>query len=460
MKRHLVENEINKMKSLIGYNIGDIISEQEQGDCPAGLVKVKTQCCLPKENKITKGAPKIGKLVKNAGGYSLYGLGEFPSGVDKNPTIVKEFISSLQSAIDSSEIDTEKFNVNIAVAQINSSASNDMNGPVKAGRANVHHRNPKAAGYTHKEDDSFFSGDQKKNEKLAADRGANLWVAMQKELSGTDSKIKIIMDPAKNGGKPSFNSWITDTGGCIDSRRDIKKYRNPGQIVTMRVILELVDKAAEEERQCLTGMKVIVGYYAPPEAFDRILKPLGKALSNKKITQEEYDANLKSVEIEKSRSLKLNKGRVSINTKGTPGGHACNNARFAIYMNDIKIGPRGALGVVNLNNAGGNTDPGNPIGKIKVEGGSREGSVIVNARQALLIANKKVDAGEAGSVIISIKGLTKNSHNDVPWITIITGQGKVLMNKQADQVEGYNAARGKTGLQKLFGPFNPCEVIS
>ena len=248
------------------------ISEQEQGDCPAGLVKVKTQCCLPKDKKLTRGEPTIGKLVKDKKGrYNLYGFGEFPSGVDKNPTLVRDFINALQSEIDASpEIDTEKFNVNIAVAQINSSASNDMNGPVKAGRGNQHFRNASAKGYVHKEEDSFFSGDQQKNEKLAADRGTNLWAAMQKELSGADSKIKIIMDPTRNGGKPIFNSWVTDTGGCIDSRRDISKYRNPGQIVTIRAQLELVDKAAEEERKCLTGMKVIVGYYAPTEAFDKI----------------------------------------------------------------------------------------------------------------------------------------------------------------------------------------------
>ena len=35
MKRHLVENDINKMKSLIDYNIGETISEQEEkyGNC-------------------------------------------------------------------------------------------------------------------------------------------------------------------------------------------------------------------------------------------------------------------------------------------------------------------------------------------------------------------------------------------------------------------------------------------
>ena len=30
MKRHLVENDITKMKSLISYNIGETITEQEE----------------------------------------------------------------------------------------------------------------------------------------------------------------------------------------------------------------------------------------------------------------------------------------------------------------------------------------------------------------------------------------------------------------------------------------------
>jgi len=466
MKKNLIENDIKKMQSLISHRVGMSINEQneQESGCPGNLVKVDTQCCLPTNKKIERGAPRIGKLRKDSksGRYRIKAWGEFPSGVDKNPTLIKEFINALQSEIDASpEIDTEKFNVNIAVAKISSSASNDMGGPVKANHSNSNHIKDSGGGHSHTESEDFFTGNQTSNETLAANRGVNLWAGMKKSLSGKNSKIKIIMDPTVNNGEPVFKSWVTDTGGCIDSRRDISKYKNPGQIVTIRATLELVDKAAEEERRCLTGMKVIVGYYCPSSAFDKTIEDKKALLDNNELTQEEYEAEVEAIEIERKRSLKINKGRVSISsTTKKPGGHSCNRAQFAIYMNDVKIGPKGPLGVVNLNNAGGSSDPGNPINGINIGGGSREGSVVVSPRQALLVSNKKVEAGEPGSVIIQIQGLTKSSHNDVPWIQIITGQGKVLMDKQADKVKGYNAARGKTKRQKLFGPFNPCELIS
>ena len=470
MKIRLIENEIKKMKSLIGYDLGQTINEQTNGKCPDGLEKLGTRCCLPKDKKIPRGAPKTGPLrdIDNKT-FSLYAWGEFPSGVDKNPVMVREFVDALQLAIDSSpQIDTEQFDVNIAFAQIYSSASNELNGPVKAGHANKDFRVSAESGYKHTEPESFFTGSQRENEELAAKRGINLWNAIKTELSAPDSEIKIILDPTKNGGKPFFDSWVTDTGGCIDSRRDINKYKNPGQIVALRVTLELVRRGAEEERKCLTGMKVIVGYYAPTEAFDKTIEKLKIALANNdkgpnvkpKITQEEYDENVKAIEIEKARSLKLNDGRTSINTQGKPGGHSCNKARFAIYMNDVRVGETGLLGVINLNNAGGDSDSGNPIGQITVKGGSREGSVVVSSRQAFEISNTETKSDGLGSVTIQIKGLVADSHNDVPWITIVTGQGKVLMSEQADNVKGYKSSRGKTGKQDLFGPFDPCEIIN
>ena len=462
MKIRLIENEIKKMKSLIGYGLGQSISEQTNDKCPDGLEKVGARCCLPQDKKIPRGVPKTGPLrdIDNKT-FSLYAWGEFPSGVDKNPVMVSEFVDALQLAIDSSpQIDTEQFDVNIAFAQIYSSASNELNGPVKAGHANKDFRVSAESGHKHTEPESFFTGSQRENEELAANRGVNLWNAIKTELSVPDSKIKIILDPTKNGGKPFFDSWVTDTGGCIDSRRDINKYKNPGQIVALRVTLELVRRGAEEERKCLTGMKVIVGYYAPETAFDTTLGTLKKSLNSKKITQGVYDANVTAIEIEKARSLKLNRGRASINTQGKPGGHSCNKARFAIFMNDIRVGETGLLGVINLNNAGGNSDSGNPIGQITVKGGSREGSVVVSSRQAFEISNTETKSDGLGSVTIQIKGLVADSHNDVPWITIVTGQGKVLMNKQADKVKGYKSSRGKTGKQDLFGPFDPCEIIN
>lgn len=443
MKNRLLENDIKKIKSIIDYKIGKTISEQEE------------KGCLPKGTN-DRGATRIGPLkpTGSPGVYEITAIGEFPAGVSKNPGIVTKFINDLEQKItESNEVDTETNNVSIFAADIYSSASNERNGPVKATHSNKGWANPKSSPYTHPEDDSFFTGDQAGNEKLAADRGVNLWNELKSQLGSKKGLIRIIMS-SRNGGEPEFQSWVTDTGGCVDDRRDTSKYPNPGQIVKITAKIQLLNKAADEQRKCLTGMQITLGYYCPEDRWDKLLAAQKK---NNKLTPEME----KAINTERERSNKINQGRVSINSNGTPGGHTCDKAIFEIWMNGVRVGSVGKqIGRINLNNAAGEGDPMNPINGVKVVGGSREGTLTVTPREAVLVSNRSEEGIEPGFVNIYIKGVLPNSHNDVPWVKIVSGQGKVLMNKQADDVEGYNAERGKTGLQKLFGPFDPCELIN
>ena len=492
MKKNLIENEIRKMQSLISHRVGMTITEQED-DCPPGLKKIGTQCCADK-GTVSMGVDvnnpqgtnrfRVSKLISMGGQRDLSGetfklraWGEFPSGGSNADTIVANFIAALQAEIDANpdSIDTEKYDVNIAVAIINSSASNERGGPTKPTASNFFNRfksNPGAppAVRMNKNNqrvdvgEDFYTGDDGSNETLAANRGKNLWASLKKQLSGANSRIKLIMEPSINGGEPVFNSWVTDTGGCIDSRRDVTNYPNPGQYVTIEATLELVDKAAEKQRRCLSGMKITVGYYTSNKAFDRTIQDIAKDLESEKITQAQHDANIKAVQIEKGRNEKMANGRQS------KAGHSCNNASFYFYLNNTRVGGKvdvaNGKGYINLNNAGGNgtnfyKDLLNPITDegIDVRGGSREGTLVVSGREGYKASQQKNDLGGPGSVVLYIQPQTGDSHNDVPWIKIETANGKVLMNKPADEVEGYNSSRQATGKQRLFGPFDPCEII-
>ena len=507
MKKNLIENEIRKMQSLVSHKVGMTITEQVD-DCPPGLKKIDTQCCADKgsvsmgvdsgknESHLDLGGAngtnrfRVGKLVSMGGQRDLSGetfklraWGEFPSGGSNADRIVANFIAALQAEIDANpdSIDTEKYDVNIAVAKINSSASNERNGPTRPTALNVHPRfkttayppNPIRYNKDNKRvnvGEDYYTGDDSSNETLAADRGKNLWASLKKQLSGANSRIKLIMEPAINGGEPVFNSWVTDTGGCIDSRRDVTNYPNPGQYVTVEATLELVDKDAETSRRCLSGMKITVGYYAPSKAFDTTLRVIANDLKTGKITQAQHDANINAVQIEKARSEKMADGKSSI------AGHSCDKASFYFYLNDTRVGGKVNVdtgeGYINLNNGGGTDKNGNPNtgfyqdllnpitdDGVRVQGGSREGTLVVSGREGYKAAQQKNDLGGPGSVVLYLRPLTTDSHNDTPWIKIETASGKVLMNKPADQVEGYNSSRSSTTKQKLFGPFDPCEII-
>jgi hypothetical protein len=59
---------------------------------------------------------------------------------------------------------------------------------------------------------------------------------------------------------------ISDTGGCTDEKRDVNKYKGPGQYVIVNGLIKLKPKPLdpdkiEEFAECATGLKIIVGYF-------------------------------------------------------------------------------------------------------------------------------------------------------------------------------------------------------
>jgi len=381
-----------------------------------------------KDSKTTKSGGKVGKKppvirIKDLGDnvLEIVAKGEFPVNVTESG-LSDKFIEALIETISQDENGArmlETGNMNITIANVKGSASNFFNGPVKPTKSNTQGEP------VIDKPDSYYTGNESKNNKLALKRGQNLFAELEKKLPA--KRINIT-------AKPQFTQVITDTGGEYDENRDVNRYRRAGQFVTIKATVELIPLAIITQVKCLQGMKVTVGYYAN---IGNLEKKLAKAQGGYKVALQ------KAI----TYSQSLNKGKTS------SSGHQCNNAVFYVWLNNNRIGK------INLNNAG----TGNPGGKDLVpgtNGGSREKTLTVKDTVAARIAK----AGEEGkgTVTFYLEPVSKDSHNDVPWVKIETGKGKVLLDSEASEISTYNSNRGanKGKKMKVFGPFDPCEVIT
>ena len=381
-----------------------------------------------KDNKTTKSGGKVEKKppfirIKDLGDnvLEIIAKGEFPVNVTESG-LSDKFIEALIETISQDENGArmlETGDMNITIADVKSSASNFFNGPVKPTKSN-----------TQKEPvidkpDSYYTGNETKNNRLALKRGQNLFAELEKKLPA--KRINIT-------AKPKFTQVITDTGGEYDENRDVKKYPRAGQFVTIKATVELIPLAIITQVKCLQGMKVTVGYYAN---INNIKKKLEKAQGNYKT----------ALQAAVTYSQNINKGRTS------SSGHNCNRAVFWVWLNNNRIGK------INLNNAGTGDDAGKDLVP-GTNGGSREVTLTVKDAVAARIAK----AGEEGkgTVTFYLEPVSTDAHNDVPWIKIETEKGKVLLDAEASTISTYNSNRGanKGKKMKVFGPFDPCEVIT
>ena len=398
---------------------------------PTTDVSVKKTTSDNTGGKVPRKEPRI--RIKDLGGgkLQLVAKGEFPVNVTEN-NLSDIFIEKVVETIEDNERGKEILdsgNMNITFARVKSSASNYFNGPVKPTESNNLKEPVKL------KDESYYTGNEEKNNKLALKRGQNLFLELEKKLP--KKRINI-------SAKPVFQQVITDTGGVYDELRDVKTHPRGGQFVTVKATLEIIPIEIVEEIRCLTDMKVTVGYYAKTSDLETAITK----------AEEPYKSRLKKAI---THSQKLNQGR-----EGS-GGHQCNDAKFAVWLNNTKIG------VVNLNN-GGATPSQSGGGKDKFpqfQGGSRQGILTVKNSLATKIAKNTADKG--GVVTFYLEPISTDSHSTVPWITIetvdktIDGKtvpGKVLLDLPAEKISTYDSSRGSSGKFKVFGPFNPCEEIT
>lgn len=240
----------------------------------------------------------------------------------------------------------------------------------------------------------------KANLNYAKNRGGNFikWVRKSGEKEGIvlNSKVEI----------PESEYMILDTGGCIDEKRDIAKYKNSGQSLIVQGTIRLVritrTFTATEIENCLTNATITIGY-VPDDS------------------------------------------------------HNCDYAIFNVFANDVPIG------VANLNN--GKLDSNKKVTDYTEnrksddkQGGMRSSEFALTDSQIKEIAGKSVD----GKVSLSIEGFptewynnengydeSKETHADTPTV-VLKLDGVVKYNKKPQT----KLKRGS--IKTPIWSFNPC----
>ncbi len=446
MKTNLIENNINKMKSLIDYNIGETISEQNEkyGNCKGTNTVPDPILHFAGFSKDKAGKPKRGKIR-----FTAY----FGATISSEKVYQKALLMAKQALIkklseeNKNFLDTHSIDV-LNVEQVMGSASNYNTYALQPTYNN------KGKEYTDAElsqppfDTLPKVGDTRWDQNLGY--AENRW---KKLISIIKNKGKNIGFAIKNEITPqNITAKITDTGGCIDEKRDISKYPNPGQYVdiTFYVGFSLIPLGDEEKRKvfnCAQGLRIIVGYFK--------------------------------------------KGGGATTIDGIPipansGEHGCDFATFDIKCNGVEVG------IANMNNGQNyfkkksgtrlgisqsdnpnlikRISPSKPPPTERGKGGQGESAVnvfAVNDELLKQMINKSPQGllqltieGKQGSLTRSTEKQAKGYHGDAPMICAYT----VDRNEKLEKIiygpkEPYGKISGDvSGNERNLGKaFNPCD---
>ena len=175
-------------------------------------------------------------------------------------------ISKLDKASSPEGYELKFINIESAIG----SASNYYNGPLRPTNDNkgklmnldvLYKQEPyKDIRKLHGGDPKKFDSDTETNMGFASQRVSKFL----KHIQETADKTGISL--SENFTQSKISPIITDTGGCIDEKRDSSKYPNPGQYVDLTGLVQIKKNPAK----CLEGLKVVVGYFQSEKVVDGI----------------------------------------------------------------------------------------------------------------------------------------------------------------------------------------------
>ena len=178
-------------------------------------------------------------------------------------------ISKLDKASSPEGYELKFINIESAIG----SASNYYNGPLRPTNDNngklmnpdvLYKQEPyKDIRKLHGGDPKKFDSDTETNMGFASQRVSKFL----KHIQETADKTGISL--SENFTQSKISPIITDTGGCIDEKRDSSKYPNPGQYVDLTGLVQIKKNPAK----CLEGLKIVVGYFRSPKVVDGIKIP-------------------------------------------------------------------------------------------------------------------------------------------------------------------------------------------
>ncbi len=426
MKRHLIESDIQKMKSLINYNIGETITEQEEkyGNCSGSN---KIQPPVIGELKINK--DQEGKPVNIVFSFRAYfGAAKSSEKVYLEAlSTVKQKMTELLAVENLEGLYTLDL---VRMTKVVGSASNYYKGALQPTWKND--------GYMYKPEElskpPFDTLPKPGDSNWDTNMGyaENRWKGLVNVIK---TKGKELGFTVKDGIEPGqISAKITDTGGCTDEKRDSSKYPKAGQYVQIRGIMNLIPReltTGEKEKlfNCAKGLRVIVGYFAPRDGGQKIS---------------------------------------GINVPANSNTHSCDYATFDIKCNDV------AVGIANMNNgenyiAGrskatvGTTTSDNP-NLVERISPSKKGDSAINVLAVKdEVLKQMIEKSTDGLLDLTIQGkkgtMVRNLyHGDAPMICAYTvdENGKLLSRIYGPQ-EPFGGLRGDVSdEERRLVKFNPC----
>ena len=258
MKKRVIENDIKKMKSLISYDLGQTIREQEEkyGNC-GGSNKISppkiSQLQILYNKKTQKPSSVRFTFAAYFGAAKTEDVYTQALGLVKKGIMTKLENKNLAGLYDMNLVD---------ISQVIGSASNYLSGPLQPTYNNNNEPiNPQLL--TQPPFDTLpKKGDYNWDKNLGY--AESRWKGL---VNTINQKGKELGFSVKDGIQPKkITAKITDTGGCTDEKRDSSKYPNPGQYVIVRGGIKLSlrplgDVEKEEIFNCAKGIRIVVGYF-------------------------------------------------------------------------------------------------------------------------------------------------------------------------------------------------------
>ena len=276
MKKQNLTEEIYRIRKLINFdsenhskNTTSLSRLMEEELRSQSLLKEQNDEHCKGNNQIDSVIVKVNKSEKNKNNFNFRITAFFPSTGSSNK-VYSETLKNLKGQVLSKldEKTIEKINkgiLSISIVKIGSiwgSASNYLNGPLVP--TNWNNRGKISTGYESTVPDikdklkGKDNSDWEKNLNYAKNRGNNFL----KWINTSGAKEGITLNP--KGKFPESKFMILDTGGCIDEKRDIAKYKNPGQsllvVGSINIVPVMKEFTTEETKECLKGASITIGY--------------------------------------------------------------------------------------------------------------------------------------------------------------------------------------------------------
>jgi len=267
-----LQEEISRIKSMMGLIIEEeqVSTESTYGQCDGNnsLTPPKVTTEIIAKNNI----PSSVKFRIEA---------YFPT-TESSEDVYKNSLLALKKQIDdklSSLNIIAKYSYNLVeVTNVIGSASNYLNGPLKPTVYNDGNVIPENKLNEIPYNSLPGEGNYNWNENMGYAK--NRWSNMLNYIKTNGNSLGINVDSELK--QPSnIQSWIRDTGGCIDEKRDINNYPREGQSVLVLgkinlITEELTEEVFEKMLECAEGLRIVVGYFKTPQTIEGIDFPKNK----------------------------------------------------------------------------------------------------------------------------------------------------------------------------------------